>query len=273
MARKPKTPATAGSHSLLDTRIAVLGEAKVESPIRAVPMFAQDGKIVQRKFVQDSDRVLVNDSMNYLAQLPPGEQPLSFESAGPRAKIYFDPSNVHCAIVTCGGLCPGTNYVIRAIVLELFHLYQVRHIYGVRYGFQGFIPRYGHDLLELTPEAVANIHTFGGTILSSSRGPQDIGEVVDALDRLNIHILFLIGGDGTLRAADLICKEVAHRGLRLSIVVIPKTIDNDIPFVSRSFGFDTAVEVATDAIRAAHSEALGSPNGIGQVKQIGRAHV
>ena len=270
MARKPKTPATAGSHSLLDTRIAVLGEAKVESPIRAVPMFAQDGKIVQRKFVQDSDRVLVNDSMNYLAQLPPGEQPLSFESAGPRAKIYFDPSKVHFAIVTCGGLCPGTNDVIRAIVLELFHLYQVRHIYGVRYGFQGFIPRYGHDLLELTPEAVANIHTFGGTILSSSRGPQDIGEVVDALDRLNIHILFLIGGDGTLRAADLICKEVAHRGLRLSIVVIPKTIDNDIPFVSRSFGFDTAVEVATDAIRAAHSEALGAPNGIGLVKLMGR---
>ncbi|MDP3182553.1 MAG: ATP-dependent 6-phosphofructokinase [Desulfobaccales bacterium] len=270
MPKKPKAALTAGSHHPLDTRIPTLGEPKVESPIRAMAMFAPDGKMVERKFVRDTDRVLVYDTLGHLAHLRPGEEPLSFEMAGPRAKIYFDPSKVHCAIVTCGGLCPGTNDVIRAIVLELFHIYQVRHIYGVRYGFQGFIPRYGHDLLELTPEAVANIHTFGGTILSSSRGPQDIGEIVDALDRLNIHILFLIGGDGTLRAADLICQEMARRGLRLSIMVIPKTIDNDILFVSRSFGFDTAVEVATEAINAAHTEALGAPNGIGLVKLMGR---
>jgi 6-phosphofructokinase 1 len=167
-------------------------------------------------------------------------------------------------------LCPGTNDVIRAIVLELHHLYGVRHIYGVRYGFQGFIPRYGHTLMQLLPEVVANIHTFGGTILSSSRGPQDVGEIVDALDRLNIQILFLIGGDGTLKAASLIWEEVACRGLRVSVIVIPKTIDNDIALVSRSFGFDTAVEVATEAIRAAHTEALGAPNGIGLVKLMGR---
>jgi 6-phosphofructokinase 1 len=255
---------------MIDTGIPSLGVPKVESPISTAPMYCRDGGLIQRGFVSDTEGVLVYDTRDYLEGLQPGAEVLYFQMAGPRESIYFDPSKVHCAIVTCGGLCPGTNDVIRAIVLELFHLYQVRHIYGVRYGFQGFIPRYGHDLLELTPEAVANIHTFGGTILSSSRGPQDIGEVVDALDRLNIHILFLIGGDGTLRAADLICKEVAHRGLRLSIVVIPKTIDNDIPFVSRSFGFDTAVEVATDAIRAAHSEALGAPNGIGLVKLMGR---
>jgi 6-phosphofructokinase 1 len=124
--------------------------------------------------------------------------------------------------------------------------------------------------MNLTPEMVANIHTFGGTILSSSRGPQDIGEIVDALDRLNIQILFLIGGDGTLRAANLIWEEIANRELRISVVVIPKTIDNDIALVSRSFGFDTAVEMATESIRAAHTEALGAPNGIGLVKLMGR---
>jgi 6-phosphofructokinase 1 len=254
----------------VDTRVPILGMAKVDTPIQSMPILTRDGRLVEKKFVQDTDRVLLYDVLEYINQLELREEPLSLEMAGPRAKIYFDPSKVHCAIVTCGGLCPGTNDVIRAIVLELHHLYKVRHIYGVRYGFQGFIPKYGYDVMELNPSVVANIHTFGGTILSSSRGPQDIGEIVDALERLNIHILFLIGGDGTLRAADLICDEIACRELQISIIAIPKTIDNDIPFVYRSFGFDTAVEVATDAIRAAHTEALGAPNGIGLVKLMGR---
>lgn len=254
----------------LDPRITSLGEARVDSPIQSRLMVTRDGRVVDKTFVQDSDRVLVDDSSYYLDQLKPGEEPLCFEEAGPRQQIYFDPYKVHCAIVTCGGLCPGTNDVIRAIVLELYHLYKVRHIYGVRYGLQGFIPKYGYDLAEFNPEAVADIHTFGGTILGSSRGPQDTGQIVDALDRINIRILFLIGGDGTLRAAADICAEIARRELRISVIVIPKTIDNDIPFVSRSFGFDTAVEVATTAIRAAHTEALGAPNGIGLVKLMGR---
>jgi len=251
------------------TEIPSLGEAKVKSPIREYPMVDRHGRIIEKSFVPEGDRVLVHDSLNYSENLK-GETPLSLELAGPRANIYFDPSKVHCAIVTCGGLCPGTNDVIRAIVLELHHLYGVRHIFGVRYGFQGFIPKYGHDLVNLTPEVVANIHTFGGTILSTSRGPQDTGEIVDALDRSNIRILFLIGGDGTLRAALEIYQEIARRELRLSVIVIPKTIDNDIPLVSRSFGFDTAVEVATEAIHAAHTEAICSPNGIGLVKLMGR---
>jgi 6-phosphofructokinase 1 len=255
---------------VFDTRIPSLGVPKVDSPICSIPLFTREGKLVERSFISDAERVLVYDSLDYLQQLAPGETPLTFESAGPRAKIYFDPSKVQCAIATCGGLCPGTNDVIRAIVLELYHLYKVRHIFGVRYGFQGFIPKYGHELMKLAPEDVVNIHSFGGTILASSRGPQDIGEIVDALERLNIRILFLIGGDGTLRAADKICEEIANRDLRISVIVIPKTIDNDIPLVSRSFGFDTAVEMATDAIRAAHTEALGAPNGIGLVKLMGR---
>jgi 6-phosphofructokinase 1 len=254
----------------LDTRIPSLGEPKVDSPVKTIPMVTRDGRVVDKTFVVDADQVLVDDSREYLSRLQPEEEPLFFELAGPRAKIYFDPSKVHCAIATCGGLCPGTNDVIRAIVLELHYLYNVRHIYGMRYGFQGFIPKYGHDLMELKPEVVADIHTFGGTILSSSRGPQDIGEIVDALDRINIRILFLIGGDGTLRAADQICQEIKRRELRIGVIVIPKTIDNDIAFVSRSFGFDTAVQTATDAIRAAHTEALGAPNGIGLVKLMGR---
>jgi len=253
-----------------DTIIPSLGEAKVESPITSTPLFTRDGKLVEKSFVEDHEKVLVYDTLEYLHQLPPKEEPLTFELAGPRSQIYFDPSKVHCAIATCGGLCPGTNDVIRAIVLELHHLYKVRHIYGVRYGFQGFIPKYHHDLLRLSPEAVVDIHNYGGTILSSSRGAQDIGEIVDALDRLNISVLFLIGGDGTLRAANRICEEITARDLRKSVIVIPKTIDNDTPLVARSFGFDTAVEMATEAIRAAHTEALGAPNGIGLVKLMGR---
>ncbi|MFH1597395.1 MAG: ATP-dependent 6-phosphofructokinase [Pseudomonadota bacterium] len=258
------------AYEKFDTSIPSLGEPKVDSPISQYPLITRDGQIKNKSFVQDGDRILVYDTQKYLEGLDPGEDLLYFEQAGPRAKIYFDSSKVHCAIATCGGLCPGTNDVIRAIVLELHHLYGVRHIYGVRYGFQGFIPKYGHTLMQLVPEAVANIHTFGGTILSSSRGPQDVGEIVDALDRLNIQILFLIGGDGTLRAASLIWEEISRRGLRIGVIVIPKTIDNDIALVSRSFGFDTAVEVATEAIRAAHTEALGAPNGIGLVKLMGR---
>jgi 6-phosphofructokinase 1 len=225
---------------------------------------------VPKTFTQDGDKILIHDTFDYLKSLGPGEEPQAFEMAGPREKIYFDPSKVHCAIATCGGLCPGTNDVIRAIVLELHFLYRVRHIYGVRYGLRGFIPTYGHELLELNPQAVANIHTFGGTILGSSRGPQDTGEIVDALERIDLRILFLIGGDGTLRAAYDIYQEITRRELRISVIAIPKTIDNDIPLVSRSFGFDTAVEEATRAIMAAHTEAVGAPNGIGLVKLMGR---
>ncbi|MCG2772390.1 MAG: ATP-dependent 6-phosphofructokinase [Desulfobacterales bacterium] len=270
MTKQPTGKTTTMNFEAFDTEIPTLGQAKVPTPIPKYAMVDRHGRVIEKSFVSDTDRVAVHDSLDYLESLAPGEPPLAMELAGPRSQIYFDPSKVHCAVVTCGGLCPGTNDVIRALVLELYHLYGVRHIYGVRYGFQGFIPKYGHDLVDLTPEAVANIHIFGGTVLSTSRGPQDTGEIVDALDRINIRILFLIGGDGTLRAASEICKEITRRELRIGVIVIPKTIDNDIALVSRSFGFDTAVEVATEAIHAAHTEAIGSPNGIGLVKLMGR---
>ena len=197
-------------------------------------------------------------------------EPVSFELAGPRQKLYYDPSKTKCAIVTCGGLCPGINDVIRAIVMEAYHKYHIPAVLGLKYGLEGFIPEYSHDVVELTPQSVTDIHQFGGTILGSSRGPQSPEEVVDALERLNISVLFMIGGDGTMRAMNSLVQEAAKRNQRISVIGIPKTIDNDINFISQSFGFETAVFKATEAIQCAHTEALGYKNGIGLVKLMGR---
>lgn len=198
----------------------------------------------------------------------PGE--MLFEAAGPRQHLYFDPKRVKCAIVTCGGLCPGINDVIRAIVMEAHHAYGVASILGIPYGLEGFIPKYGHKIVELTPESVSEIHCCGGTILGSSRGPQSSEEIVDTLERANINILFVIGGDGTMKAAQAISNEVTQRNLRMSVIGIPKTIDNDINFIQQSFGFETAVFKATESIQCAHIEARGVSNGIGIVKLMGR---
>ena len=199
-----------------------------------------------------------------------GKEPPQFETAGPREKIYFDPSKLKCGIVTCGGLCPGLNDVIRAIVLGLFYHYGVKTVFGFRYGYEGLSYRYGHVPLELNPETVKDIHKMGGSILASSRGPQDISEMVDTLERMNIGILFTIGGDGTLRGAQALSEEVGRRGLKIGVIGIPKTIDNDISFVESSFGFNTAVSESRTAIDSAHAEALGARNGVGLVKLMGR---
>ena len=195
---------------------------------------------------------------------------LELEAAGPRKHLYFDPSRAKCAIVTCGGLCPGINDVIRALVMEAHHAYNVPAILGFRYGLEGFIPQYGHTVEELTPSKVSNIHMFGGTMLGSSRGPQPPEDIVDTLERMNISVLFIIGGDGTMKAASGIQREIRSRNLKIAVIGIPKTIDNDINFVSQSFGFETAVYKATEAIQCAHTEAEGMPNGIGLVKLMGR---
>ncbi|MFN2267071.1 MAG: ATP-dependent 6-phosphofructokinase [Desulfonatronovibrio sp.] len=241
-----------------DTSIETLGPAKIKSPIPSC-RFSDDKKLIN-----------MNINPDMLGEEENGGFNLEFEEAGPRQKLYFDPSKTKCAIVTCGGLCPGINDVIRAIVMEAYHNYNVPSVLGIMYGLQGFIPEYGHPVMELTPENVTQIHEFGGTILASSRGPQPPEDIVDAMERMNISILFMIGGDGTMQAAQIISKEVAKRNNKMSIIGIPKTIDNDVNFVSRTFGFDTAVEKATEAIRCAHTEALGAPNGIGMVKLMGR---
>jgi len=192
------------------------------------------------------------------------------EQAGPREKIYFDPSKLKCGIVTCGGLCPGLNDVIRAVVLSLYHNYKVRTVFGFPYGYEGLTYRFGHTPVELDPAAVSRIHEYGGTILGSSRGNQDVSEMVDTMDRMNLGMLFAVGGDGTLRGARDIAEEVQRRGLKISVIGIPKTIDNDISYVERSFGFETAVSEAVESIDAAHTEAKGARNGIGLVKLMGR---
>lgn len=249
-----------------DTRIPVLGEAKIPSPA----LNKERGK-ERQAFISDNDRVVIDVNPVRIAEMVrEGKELPSFEMAGPREKIYFDTSKLRCALVTCGGLCPGLNDIIRSIVLELYYGYGVRNIYGIRYGLQGFIPKYGHDVMDLKPDTVLNILEIGGSVLGSSRGPQEIDEIVDSLERMSISALFMIGGDGTLKAAIKIADAVLERGLKISVVGIPKTIDNDIYLVSRSFGFDTAVDVATLAIKSAHNESAGYPNGVGLIKLMGR---
>ncbi len=248
----------------LSTKIQTLGEPKIPSPIKAKS--AGNGN-----FISDSNRILTHISEESVNNaFKEGKQQQCFELAGPRENIYFDPSKLRCALVTCGGLCPGLNDIIRSVVLELYHTYGVKNIYGIKYGLQGFIPKYGHDVIDLKQETVASILNMGGSILGSSRGPQDFEAIVDALERMNIGVLFMVGGDGTLMAACKISDAITSRGLKTSVVGIPKTIDNDIYMVSKSFGFDTAVDVATSAIKGAHCEAEGYPNGIGLIKLMGR---
>ena len=248
------------------TEIASLGDPKVASPVQK----GANGFTVY-DFVSDDETVLLDVEYKKLSKRIKKNEPIpSFEMAGPRKKIYFDPSKLKCALVTCGGLCPGLNDIIRAIVLELYYGYGVRHIFGIRYGLQGFIPSFGHNLVELNPGLVTNILEMGGSILGSSRGPQPVDEIVDSLERMNIGILFMIGGDGTIMAASKIAETITQRNLNIGVICIPKTIDNDIHLVSRSFGFDTAVDVATQAIKGAHNEAESYPNGIGLIKLMGR---
>ncbi|MDX2472011.1 MAG: ATP-dependent 6-phosphofructokinase [SAR324 cluster bacterium] len=237
-----------------DTRTKTLGETKIKSPIHLHQGFQPHREVLYNPFVEEG--TIASD--------------ISFKASAPSKMIYFDPKKVRAAIVTCGGICPGLNDVIRSIVLRLWHGYGVRKIIGVQFGFQGFIAKYGLDFVDLNPEVVSKIHELGGTMLGSSRGEQPIEDIVDSMERQSINQLYVIGGDGSLRATQAISKEVTDRGLKITVVGIPKTIDNDIAFVSRSFGFETAVDAATEAIRCAHSEATSFPNGIGLVKLMGR---
>ena len=254
------------NYNCIDTEIETLGKPKITSPLKR---FGKSSK--SQNFISDSDRVLVDVNLDRLLKtIHKGNEPLSFDKAGPRSKIFFDPGKLRCAIVTCGGLCPGLNDIIRSIVLELYYSYGVRNIYGIRYGLQGFIPKYGHEIMNLTPELVVNILDMGGSMLGSSRGFQSIEEIVCTIKKMDIGILFMIGGDGTLMAATKIIDAITKKDLKISVIGIPKTIDNDIYMVSRTFGFDTAVDMATQAIRGGHNEATGYPNGIGLIKLMGR---
>jgi 6-phosphofructokinase 1 len=195
---------------------------------------------------------------------------IDFERAGPRRRMFFDPARTRAAIVTCGGLCPGLNNVLRSVFLELYHRYRVRDIMGIRYGYAGLDPTNGHPPVRLTCELVDRIHTQGGTVLGTSRGPVDPTTAIDFLQSMAVNVLFCVGGDGTLRGAHRLHQEATRRGYPLAVIGIPKTIDNDIDYVWRTFGFATAVEEAAHVIDSAHAEARSALNGVGLVKLMGR---
>jgi 6-phosphofructokinase 1 len=250
-----------------DFIVTSLGKGNVDTPLKH--NHKEDSPIY--KFVNDNERIIYDTSLEYfLKSRDSGEIPISFEKAGPREKLFFEPAKTKVAIVTCGGLCPGLNNVIRGVVNELYYRYKINRIIGIKYGFEGLVSSYNHSVIELTAPMVSYIHLIGGSILGSSRGNQDVEKIVDTLEIMNINILFCIGGDGTLRGAHDIYKEVEKRKLKISIAGIPKTIDNDIDMIQKSFGFETAFSIATDIIRNAHNEAAGANNGIALIKVMGR---
>ena len=250
-----------------DFIVTSLGKCNVDSPLKQGRK--EDSPLY--KFVQDDERIIYDTSLeNFLKYRESGELPVSFEKAGPKEKLFFEPAKTKVAIVTCGGLCPGLNNVIRSLVNQLYYRYGISRIIGIKYGYEGFVSSYNHPIVELTAPMVSNIHLIGGSILGSSRGNQEVDKIVDTLEIMNINILFCIGGDGTLRGAHDIYKEIEKRNLKISVAGIPKTIDNDIDLIQKSFGFETAFSVAQDIIKNAHNEAAGAYNGIALIKLMGR---
>jgi 6-phosphofructokinase 1 len=249
-----------------DFDIPTLGPATIPSPMS---LSSEEGDFLA-DYISDDDFILYDIKAKGGKNIPWNKRGL-IERSGPREKIYFDPSKVHAGIVTCGGLCPGLNVVIRAIVMSLWYHYGVRRISGIRFGFRGLMPQYRLSTIEMTPDLVADIHNDGGTMLGSSRGGGDrLKEVADSIERMNIRMLFVIGGDGSQRGAHEIARLMKERKQKIAVVGIPKTIDNDLAFIQRSFGFETAVSEAVAAVTGAHVEAHDAINGVAVVKLMGR---
>ncbi len=246
-----------------DFKIETIGVAKIDSPIQ---MSAKPGDGLA-DYVEDSDKIYLDIDHN-----PEKDEEVDLlELAGPRKKIYFNPKRVHAAICTCGGICPGLNNVIRSVVRCFWYRYGVRRISGIPFGYLGLLADSPWPMIELNPDVVDEIQEKGGTILGSARGGgKEVEQIVDTLERENINILITIGGDGTLKGASAIAEEIKKRGLKISVVGVPKTIDNDLSFIDTSFGVDTAVASAVPAVRGAHVEAKSAYNGIGLVKVMGR---
>jgi 6-phosphofructokinase 1 len=250
--------------SSLNTTIKKLGEATYFSPI---DLTDENGGV----FVPDNERVLSVIETTIIEELKIRNIEIpAFEKAGPREKLYFKPGNTVSAVVTCGGLCPGLNSVIRAIVLMNYYRYEKQLTYGIKFGYAGLVKENGHEVEVLTVDDVSSIHTQGGTILGSSRGNQDPAKMVDRLQELGVNILYTVGGDGTQKGAMAIIKEIEKRGLDIAVIGVPKTIDNDINFIDKSFGVETAFSEACKSIHSAHTEAEAAYNGIGIVKLMGR---
>lgn len=250
-----------------DFQIPRLGEPKVPSPIEYSRV--QGDRLAN--YVNDEEQIVFDIEATNRSGSCYDEGNL-LEKAGPREKIYFAPHHVHAGIVTCGGLCPGLNDVIRAITRCLWYRYGVERISGIRFGYQGLLPETNIPIMPLNPDVVDDIHRIGGSVLGSARGGGDrTEEIVDTIERLNLTMLFTIGGDGTQKGALKIAEEIERRNLKIAVIGIPKTIDNDLSFIQKSFGFETAVAEATGAVYSAHTEAHSAINGVGLVKVMGRA--
>ncbi len=245
-----------------DFEVKTLGESTVISPLE-LSTIRGDGIV---NFVEETNKILYQVKLTDESQ----DSNLYFESAGPRKKIFFKPDEVKAAVMTCGGLCPGLNNAIRSIVMQLYYKYNVKNIYGIQFGQKGLDPSSGYDLIELSPKTVVKIHESGGSFLGTSRGKVDPEIIVDSLIKYGINILLCLGGDGTQRGLHSIYEVIQKRKLKISVVGLPKTIDNDINFVHKTFGLDSAVTVAKEAVRSAHCEAESAYNGIGLVKVMGR---
>ncbi|MDR0965736.1 MAG: ATP-dependent 6-phosphofructokinase [Myxococcales bacterium] len=243
--------------------IPTVGRPTLPSPITGRSFSQDERRVAFATHVHEIERLMANgaDAANAFP---------AFEEAGPRAKIFHDPAWARAAILTAGGLCPGLNDVIKGIVETLRFAYGVRHVFGLRYGYRGLNPVYGLSPILLDPDVVDTIHEDGGSILGSSRGNQDVGVMADTLQRLNINMLFCVGGDGTLRGATQLAAELTRRKQPICVIGIPKTVDNDLSFVGKTFGFETAVAACHDIITSAHMEAKGAFNGIGLIKLMGR---
>jgi 6-phosphofructokinase 1 len=249
--------------------VLTLGERQFLSPL-PMSTVPDDGV---GDFVPEDARVSYDVRFRVNDRQPASQRPateFAFERAGPRQHIFFDPAKTRAAIVTCGGLCPGINNVVRTLFFELTRNYGIREVLGIRFGFEGLNPQQGQPPVLLDAKMVAGIHRLGGTILGTSRGPQDLSVTVDNLCDNKINVLYCVGGDGTQRGAHAIAEEVARRKLPISIVGIPKTIDNDIEHCRRTFGFATAVAEAVTVIDRAHTEATGVMNGVSLVRLMGR---
>ncbi|MBO6176959.1 MAG: ATP-dependent 6-phosphofructokinase [Treponema sp.] len=250
-----------------DFTVESLGECKVKSPIE----LSQNYGDFRANYVRDTS--FIRNRVNVFNKDDEEKDPKStyLEKAGPREYIYFNPAHVTAGICTCGGLCPGLNDVMRAVVRCLWNRYGVRRIKGIKFGYQGFFAENGYDVVDLNPRVVDDIHKIGGTYLGTSRGGGDrVVDIVDSIERLGINMMFIIGGDGTQRGSLDIANEIERRGLKIAVVGIPKTVDNDLQFIDRSFGFETAVQKATQAVNSIHMEAQSQIGGIGLVKLMGR---
>ena len=213
--------------------------------------FVEEDTLIKTNIIKTTD----SDEENY------------FVRAGPRKEIAWDPIHTKVAIVTCGGLCPGLNTVIRELYITLHHKYGVKFVYGVKNGYKGF---YSDNLVRLDDDIIRDIHHKGGSILGTSRGGTDVKKIVDSIAHRGISHLYAIGGNGTQKGLFEINKEIKKRGLCVSVVGIPKTIDNDLCIIDKSFGFDTSVQEAQRAIQAAKVEIEAFNNAVGIVKVMGR---